>query len=106
MVHRTSDLLGDSAHAMLPFQAQGAAQAVRDAVVLGDARAGATPTEVRDALDPFARRRLSTATSVQACSAWTGEDHHLPDIPELFSGRATRGRRSSNLRLPHERKTT
>jgi hypothetical protein len=25
---------------------------------------------------------------------------------ELFGGRATRGRRSSNLRLPHERKTT
>jgi salicylate hydroxylase len=103
MAHRTSDLLGNSAHAMVPFQAQGAAQAVLDAAVLGDALAGATPTEVRDALDPFARRRLSTATSVQACSAWAGEDHHLPDIP---GGRATRGRRSSNLRLPHERKTT
>ncbi|WP_443075385.1 FAD-dependent monooxygenase [Streptomyces sp. NBC_01483] len=102
MAHRTSDLLGDSAHAMVPFQAQGAAQAVRDAAVLGDALAGATPTEVRDALDPFARRRLSTATNVQACSAWAGEDHHLPDIPELFGGRGTRGRRSSNLRLPHE----
>ncbi|WP_323187184.1 hypothetical protein [Streptomyces sp. NBC_00268] len=106
MAHRTSDLLDASAHAMVPFQAQGAAQAVLDTAVLGDALAVATPTEVGDALDPFARRRLSTATSVRACSAWAGKDHHLPDIPELFGGRATRGRRSSNLRLPHERKTT
>ncbi|MFF4734058.1 FAD-dependent monooxygenase [Streptomyces mirabilis] len=39
-------LLGDSAHAMEPFQAQGAAQAIQDAAVLGDALAGATLPEV------------------------------------------------------------
>lgn len=75
-------LLGDSAHAMVPFQAQGAAQAIMDAAVLGDVLTGATPAEVPDALDRYVRRRLSAATSVQAGSAKAGEDYHLPDGPE------------------------
>jgi salicylate hydroxylase len=75
-------LLGDSAHAMVPFQAQGAAQAILDAAVLGDVLAGATPAEVPKALDRYARRRLAGATSVQAGSARQGEAFHLPDGPE------------------------
>ena len=75
-------LLGDSAHAMVPFQAQGAAQAIMDAAVLGDALTGATPAEVPDALDRYVRRRLATATTMQANSARTGDDFHLPDGPE------------------------
>lgn len=55
-------LLGDSAHAMVPFQTQGAAQAIGDAAVLDNALAGATSPEVPDALDRYASRRLSTAT--------------------------------------------
>jgi len=75
-------LLGDSAHAMVPFRAQGAAQAIMDAAVLGDVLADATPAEVPDALDRYVRRRLAPATSVQAESARAGEDFHLPDGPE------------------------
>ncbi|MFI8192409.1 FAD-dependent monooxygenase [Streptomyces sp. NPDC085946] len=75
-------LLGDSAHAMVPFQAQGAAQAIVDAAVLGDALAGAAPAEVPEALDRYVRRRRATATSVQAGSVRAGEDYHLPDGPE------------------------
>ncbi|MFD9190993.1 FAD-dependent monooxygenase [Streptomyces phaeochromogenes] len=75
-------LLGDSAHAMVPFQAQGAAQAIMDAAVLGDALTGATPADVPDALDRYVRRRLATATSMQANSARAGDDFHLPDGPE------------------------
>ncbi|GAA4004243.1 FAD-dependent monooxygenase [Streptomyces plumbiresistens] len=75
-------LLGDSAHAMVPFQAQGAAQAILDAAVLGDALAGATPADVPDALDRYVSRRLATATDVQAGSARAGEEFHLPDGPE------------------------
>lgn len=71
-------LLGDSAHAMVPFQAQGAAQAILDAAALGDALAGATPADVPAALDRYVRRRLVTATSMQASSARAGEDFHLP----------------------------
>ncbi|MGW3286712.1 FAD-dependent monooxygenase [Streptomyces sp. NPDC001002] len=75
-------LLGDSAHAMVPFQAQGAAQAIMDAAVLGDALTDATPAEVPDALDHYVHRRLATATRVQANSARAGGDYHLPDGPE------------------------
>ncbi|MEU9785482.1 FAD-dependent monooxygenase [Streptomyces phaeochromogenes] len=75
-------LLGDSAHAMVPFQAQGAAQAIMDAAVLGDALTGATPADVPDALDRYVRRRLAAATSMQANSARAGDDFHLPDGPE------------------------
>ncbi len=75
-------LLGDSAHAMVPFQAQGAAQAIMDAAVLGDVLTGATPADVPDALDRYARRRIATATSVQARSQRAGTDYHLPDGPE------------------------
>ena len=75
-------LLGDSAHAMVPFQAQGAAQAIVDAAVLGDALAGATPAEVPDALDRYVRRRLAAATTMQANSTRAGQDFHLPDGPE------------------------
>ncbi|WP_151479413.1 FAD-dependent monooxygenase [Streptomyces albicerus] len=75
-------LLGDSAHAMVPFQAQGAAQAILDAAVLGDALTGATPAEVPDALDRYVRRRLSAATSMQARAARAGDEFHLPDGPE------------------------
>lgn len=75
-------LLGDSAHAMVPFQAQGAAQAIMDAAVLGDCLSDTTPAEIPDALTRYVRRRLATATRVQAGSASAGEVYHLPDGPE------------------------
>jgi salicylate hydroxylase len=75
-------LLGDSAHAMVPFQAQGAAQAILDAAVLGDSLKDATPADVPDALDHYAHRRISAATSMQAASDRAGRDFHLPDGPE------------------------
>lgn len=75
-------LLGDSAHAMVPFQAQGAAQAILDAAVLGDVLTDATPADVPDALDRYVRRRLAGATSMQSRSAQAGTEFHLPDGPE------------------------
>lgn len=75
-------LLGDSAHAMVPFQAQGAAQAILDAAVLGDVLTGAASADVPDALDRYVRRRLAGATGMQARSAQAGSEFHLPDGPE------------------------
>ena len=72
-------LLGDSAHAMVPFQAQGAAQAILDAAVLGDELTRVTPADVPGALDRYVRRRLAGATGMQAASARAGRDFHLPD---------------------------
>ncbi|MCW8378448.1 FAD-dependent monooxygenase [Streptomyces justiciae] len=74
-------LLGDSAHAMVPFQAQGAAQAILDAAVLGDCLTDAAPDDVPEALDRYVRRRLAAATGMQARSASAGEEFHLPDGP-------------------------
>ncbi|MEU6140569.1 FAD-dependent monooxygenase [Streptomyces sp. NPDC047081] len=75
-------LLGDSAHAMVPFQAQGAAQAIMDAAVLGDCLTDVTPDAVPEALERYVRRRLDAATGMQARSAQAGEEFHLPDGPE------------------------
>ena len=75
-------LLGDSAHAMVPFQAQGAAQAIMDAAVLGHVLTDATPADVPEALERYARQRNANATTVQASSARAGADYHLPDGPE------------------------
>ncbi|NNN36197.1 NAD(P)-binding protein [Streptomyces sp. S3(2020)] len=75
-------LLGDSAHAMVPFQAQGAAQAILDAAVLGDCLGDTDPADVPAALDRYVRLRLATATRMQARSAHAGDEFHLPDGPE------------------------
>ncbi|MDN3027662.1 FAD-dependent monooxygenase [Streptomyces sp. S.PB5] len=75
-------LLGDSAHAMVPFQAQGAAQAIVDAAVLVDCLTAATPSDVPEALERYVRRRLAAATRMQARSASAGDEFHLPDGPE------------------------
>ncbi|SEM23032.1 FAD-dependent monooxygenase [Streptacidiphilus jiangxiensis] len=55
-------LLGDAAHAMTPFQGQGACQAIEDAVVLAHALR-ATPT-LADALRAYSAARLPRATDV------------------------------------------
>ncbi|MGN9759266.1 FAD-dependent monooxygenase [Streptomyces sp. SD31] len=75
-------LLGDSAHAMVPFQAQGAAQAILDAAVLGDVMTGVIPADVPEALDRYVRRRRAGATGMQARSARAGGEFHVPDGPE------------------------
>lgn len=55
-------LLGDAAHPMLQYAAQGACMAVEDAVVLGESLAGASPDEVPQLLEKYnAERRDRTA---------------------------------------------
>jgi salicylate hydroxylase len=67
-------LLGDAAHPMLPFLAQGAAQAIEDADALGRAFAtGAAPAE---ALEAYERARLARATKVQRASRRQGSYYH------------------------------
>jgi 2-polyprenyl-6-methoxyphenol hydroxylase-like FAD-dependent oxidoreductase len=55
-------LLGDAAHAMTPFAAQGAGQALEDATVLAAQLAGGTP--VPDALAGYDRTRLPRSQRV------------------------------------------
>lgn len=75
-------LLGDACHPMLPFQAQGAAQAMEDGAALGTALAGAGPDAVADCLRAYERARLPRASRVQAASRANGPVFHLPDGPE------------------------
>jgi salicylate hydroxylase len=75
-------LIGDACHAMLPFQAQGAAQALEDAAVLGDELAGVESDGVSAALSRFVQRRRPRAQRVLEASRGNGDLFHFPDGPE------------------------
>ena len=72
-------LLGDAAHAMLPFMAQGACQAVEDAAVLAAGLAGATPESVPDVLRRYEAARTPRVWQVQRASHRNATVYHLPD---------------------------
>lgn len=58
-------LLGDAAHPMVPFMAQGACMAAEDAIVLSRAIASAGSGALPAALDAFAAARIPRTTRVQ-----------------------------------------
>jgi salicylate hydroxylase len=74
-------LLGDAAHAMLPFFAQGAAQAVEDAAVLAGCLADASPASVAAALLRYEEIRRPRAGQVQRMSRGREVQNHLDDGP-------------------------
>jgi salicylate hydroxylase len=74
-------LLGDAAHAMLPFFAQGAAQAVEDAAVLAGCLADASPASVGAALLRYEQIRRPRASQVQRMSRGREVQNHLDDGP-------------------------
>lgn len=73
-------LLGDAAHAMEPFQAQGAAQAVEDAYVL--AECVAANDDVAAAFERYERIRMTRAEELQESSAGAANIFYLPDGEE------------------------
>lgn len=74
-------LLGDAAHAMEPFEAQGAAQAVEDAYVLAECVA-AKPGDLPGALIHYETIRMGRGHALQQSSAAAANDFYLPDGPE------------------------
>jgi salicylate hydroxylase len=72
-------LLGDAAHPMLPYLAQGAAMAIEDAAELGqslaDARADPAP-----ALRLYERRRLARTARTQRAARRNGAVYHLGGV--------------------------
>ena len=74
-------LLGDAAHPMLPFYAQGAGQAVEDAAVIAVCLASGHH-DLPAALERYERIRLPRASQVQEASRGRTAHHHLPDGPE------------------------
>jgi salicylate hydroxylase len=73
-------LLGDAAHAMLPFAAQGAGMAIEDAAVLakclGEA-AGESTAGIPAALKHYARLRRARVMRVQRAARQAGRIYHL-----------------------------
>lgn len=75
-------MLGDAAHAMLPFFAQGAAQAVEDAVAIAACLRGVDRDGVPGALARYEAIRRPRASEVQLMSRGREVRNHLPDGPE------------------------
>jgi salicylate hydroxylase len=74
-------LLGDAAHAMEPFQAQGAAQAVEDAFVLAECLTG-DHDDLPAALRRYETIRMGRAGELQSSSHAAAESFYLPDGEE------------------------
>lgn len=68
--------VGDAAHPMLPFLAQGASQAFEDAAALSEA-VTTHPGDVRVAFRAYETRRAPVAARVQAASRQQGHIYHL-----------------------------
>jgi salicylate hydroxylase len=61
-------LIGDAAHAMLPYLGQGANQAIEDCGVLASILEDTTGNNIRDALREFEAARKDTAATIQLLS--------------------------------------
>ena len=74
-------LLGDACHPMLPFKAQGAAQAIEDGAALTACLARIGAPDVPAALRLYETVRLARTARVQGQSEANKTRHHLPDGP-------------------------
>ncbi|HET7527044.1 MAG TPA: FAD-dependent monooxygenase [Burkholderiaceae bacterium] len=75
-------LLGDAAHPMLPFFAQGAAQAIEDAEALASCLHGVEREALPAALQRYEALRRPRASRVQTMSRGREVRNHLPDGPQ------------------------
>jgi salicylate hydroxylase len=76
-------LLGDAAHPMLPFLAQGAAMAIEDAAVLA-AQLAASPTDPAPALRKYEAMRQARTAHMQRAARRTGRLYHY-SRPDAFA---------------------
>jgi salicylate hydroxylase len=74
-------LLGDACHAMLPFMAQGAAQAIEDGATLAACLLQNGAVDVPAALRRYEALRLPRVTRLQEQSRLSKMRFHLPDGP-------------------------
>ena len=82
-------LLGDAAHPMLPFLAQGAAMAIEDAAVAAQCLAQ-SPDDAAKALETYSVLRSPRARKVQRAAARTGARYHLGGASGLMRDAAMR----------------
>jgi salicylate hydroxylase len=74
-------LLGDACHPMLPFMAQGAAQAIEDGAALATCLKHAG-SDIREAFRAYVALRKPRATAIQERSRALSTTFHLDDGPE------------------------
>ncbi len=82
-------LLGDAAHPMLPFVAQGGAMAIEDAAVLAN-EAAATPEDLGSAFRRYAAARRDRVARVQGLARRNGAIYHLKGPPAFARDLAIR----------------
>jgi salicylate hydroxylase len=75
-------LLGGACHAMLPFLAQGAAQAIEDGAALAGCLARPDGQGVPEALRAYEALRLHRTSRIQGASRDNRTRFHLPDGPQ------------------------
>ncbi|KAJ9488550.1 hypothetical protein VN97_g4764 [Penicillium thymicola] len=79
-------LIGDACHPMLPYVAQGAAQAVEDAAALGVVLSAiSSREEIPHALSVYEKSRKKRAETVQQSGSENRITLHLPDGPEQIA---------------------
>ena len=83
-------LLGDAAHPMLPYMAQGASQSIEDAAVLAQSLVG-DPEVPSRALESYAARRRERTAAVQAAARETSRAAFLSDASEVAARNAKLG---------------
>jgi salicylate hydroxylase len=76
-------LLGDAAHPMLPFLAQGAAMAIEDGAVLAD-KLAARPDDPSHAMRTYERARVRRTARVQRAARRNGRLYHLTGAEALM----------------------
>jgi salicylate hydroxylase len=82
-------LVGDAAHPMLPYLAQGAAMAIEDAAVVAQCLAQ-NPNDVATALQTYCAVRRARARKVQLLAARNGARYHLAGVRALLRNAAMR----------------
>ncbi|MFM9921695.1 FAD-dependent monooxygenase [Variovorax sp. H27-G14] len=76
MAHERVALVGDAAHPMVPYLAQGAGMAIEDAVALAEALGGGNASAVPAAFARYAEARWARNAQVQARARRNGEIFH------------------------------
>ena len=76
-------LLGDAAHAMVPYLAQGACRAIEDAWILATCLRRHGPAAVPAALAEYELRRRPRTTRLQAMARFSVKMAHEPDEPSV-----------------------